>query len=152
MGHHHCTRTESTRCEQHSLYVLCFLSVWSTMFSWSLSAGKAAGFRNGPFWVSNPSNSHFFSTFFFHIFLNTRHGDKYHPTAGMPLPSIYTTAFDLAQPVGGKITVLAINKILSVSGLPPATVDKVCQEKFRGRLDWVQPITNPIQQRNERSP
>ncbi|KAF9332127.1 Sorting nexin mvp1 [Podila minutissima] len=45
--------------------------------------------------------------------------------SGMPLPSIYTTAFDLAQPVGGKITVLAINKILSVSGLPPATVDKI---------------------------
>ncbi|KAG0029109.1 Sorting nexin mvp1 [Podila clonocystis] len=43
----------------------------------------------------------------------------------MPLPSIYTTAFDLAQPVGGKITVVAINKILSVSGLPPATVDKI---------------------------
>ncbi|KAG0357312.1 Sorting nexin mvp1 [Podila minutissima] len=45
--------------------------------------------------------------------------------SGMPLPSIYTTAFDLAQPVGGKITVLAINKILGVSGLPPATVDKI---------------------------
>jgi len=68
----------------------------------------------------------------------------------MPLPSIYTTAFDLAQPVGGKITVLAINKILGVSGLPPATVDKVCQEKFRGRLDWVHPITNPAQERDER--
>lgn len=68
----------------------------------------------------------------------------------MPLPSIYTTAFDLAQPVGGKITVLAINKILSVSGLPPATVDKVCQEKFRGRLDWVHLITNPAQERSER--
>lgn len=44
----------------------------------------------------------------------------------MPLPAIYTTAFDLAQPSGGKITVLALNKILAVSGLSPATVDKVC--------------------------
>ncbi|KAG0370067.1 Sorting nexin mvp1 [Gamsiella multidivaricata] len=44
---------------------------------------------------------------------------------GLPLPEIYTTAFDLAQPVGGKITVLALNKILGVSGLPPATVDKI---------------------------
>ncbi|KAF9412599.1 sorting nexin [Podila epigama] len=43
----------------------------------------------------------------------------------MPLPSIYTTAFDLAHPVGGKISVLAVNKILGVSGLPPATVDKI---------------------------
>jgi sorting nexin-8 len=45
--------------------------------------------------------------------------------AGMPLPAIYTTAFDLAQPSGGKVTVLALNKILAVSGLSPATVDKV---------------------------
>ncbi|KAI7832445.1 hypothetical protein BC939DRAFT_435520 [Gamsiella multidivaricata] len=45
--------------------------------------------------------------------------------SGLPLPEIYTTAFDLAQPVGGKITVLALNKILGVSGLPPATVDKI---------------------------
>ncbi|KAI1311061.1 Sorting nexin mvp1 [Mortierella claussenii] len=45
--------------------------------------------------------------------------------SGLPLPEIYTTAFDLAQPVGGKITVSALNKILSVSGLPPATTDKI---------------------------
>ncbi|KAF9924536.1 Sorting nexin mvp1 [Linnemannia zychae] len=45
--------------------------------------------------------------------------------SGMPLPTIYTTAFDLAQPSGGKITVLALNKIISTSGLPPATVDKI---------------------------
>ncbi|KAG9069558.1 sorting nexin [Linnemannia hyalina] len=43
----------------------------------------------------------------------------------MPLPAIYTTAFDLAQPSGGKVTVLALNKILAVSGLPPATIDKI---------------------------
>lgn len=43
----------------------------------------------------------------------------------MPLPAIYTTAFDLAQPSGGKVTVLAVNKIMGVSGLPPAAVDKV---------------------------
>ncbi|KAF8931445.1 Sorting nexin mvp1, partial [Dissophora ornata] len=45
--------------------------------------------------------------------------------SGLPLPQIYTTAFDLAQPVGGKITVSALNKILGVSGLSPATVDKI---------------------------
>ncbi|KAG0263311.1 Sorting nexin mvp1 [Linnemannia exigua] len=45
--------------------------------------------------------------------------------SGMRLPAIYTTAFDLAQPSGGKVTVLALNKILAVSGLPPATVDKI---------------------------
>ncbi|KAF9545475.1 Sorting nexin mvp1 [Mortierella hygrophila] len=45
--------------------------------------------------------------------------------SGMPLPAIYTTAFDLAQPSGGKVTVLALNKILAVSGLPPATIDKI---------------------------
>ncbi|KAK5821463.1 hypothetical protein F5H01DRAFT_337215 [Linnemannia elongata] len=45
--------------------------------------------------------------------------------SGMPLPAIYTTAFDLAQPSGGKVTVLALNKILAVSGLSPATVDKI---------------------------
>ncbi|KAF9097350.1 Sorting nexin mvp1 [Mortierella sp. GBA35] len=45
--------------------------------------------------------------------------------SGMPLPTIYTTAFDLAQPSGGKVTVLAVNKILGVSGLPPAIVDKI---------------------------
>ncbi|KAF9577485.1 hypothetical protein BGW38_007274, partial [Lunasporangiospora selenospora] len=43
---------------------------------------------------------------------------------GVLLPSIYSTAFDIAQPVGGKITVSAMNRILSVSGLPPAEVDK----------------------------
>ncbi|KAF9365928.1 Sorting nexin mvp1 [Mortierella sp. NVP85] len=45
--------------------------------------------------------------------------------SGLPLPQVYTTAFDLAQPVGGKITVSALNKILGVSGLPAATVDKI---------------------------
>ncbi|KAF9101814.1 Sorting nexin mvp1 [Mortierella sp. AM989] len=45
--------------------------------------------------------------------------------SGMPLPTIYTTAFDLAQPSGGKVTVLAVNKIMEVSGLPPATIDKI---------------------------
>ncbi|KAF9431543.1 Sorting nexin mvp1 [Entomortierella beljakovae] len=45
--------------------------------------------------------------------------------SGMPLPTIYTTAFDLAQPSGGKVTVLAVNKIMGVSGLPPATIDKI---------------------------
>ncbi|KAF9573153.1 Sorting nexin mvp1 [Mortierella alpina] len=45
--------------------------------------------------------------------------------SGMPLPAIYTTAFDLAQPSGGKVTVLAVNKIMGVSGLPPAAVDKI---------------------------
>ncbi|ORZ17446.1 hypothetical protein BCR41DRAFT_304804 [Lobosporangium transversale] len=45
--------------------------------------------------------------------------------AGLPLPGIYTTAFDLAQPEGGKITMSALNKILSVSGLPHATIDKI---------------------------
>ncbi|KAG0204636.1 sorting nexin [Mortierella sp. GBA30] len=45
--------------------------------------------------------------------------------SGMPLPAIYTTAFDLAQPSGGKVTVLAVNKIIGVSGLPPAVVDKI---------------------------
>ncbi|KAF8969779.1 Sorting nexin mvp1 [Entomortierella lignicola] len=49
----------------------------------------------------------------------------YHHQAGVPLPRIYTTAFDLAQPVGGKITVSALTKIISASGLPPATVDKI---------------------------
>jgi sorting nexin-8 len=49
-----------------------------------------------------------------------------HLAAGRPLPEIYTTAFDLAQPSGGKVTVVAVNKIIGVSGLPPATVDKVC--------------------------
>ncbi|KAI1295963.1 Sorting nexin mvp1 [Mortierella claussenii] len=43
----------------------------------------------------------------------------------MPLPAIYTTAFDLAQPSAGKVTVLAVNKIMGISGLPPATVDKI---------------------------
>ncbi|CAO3573868.1 unnamed protein product [Mortierella alpina] len=45
--------------------------------------------------------------------------------SGMPLPPIYTTAFDLAQPSGGKVTVLAVNKIMAVSGLSPAAVDKI---------------------------
>ncbi|KAG0199650.1 Sorting nexin mvp1 [Mortierella sp. GBA30] len=45
--------------------------------------------------------------------------------SGMPLPTIYTTAFDLARPEGGKISVSALNKILGVSGLPPSTVDKI---------------------------
>ncbi|KAF9974996.1 sorting nexin [Actinomortierella ambigua] len=45
--------------------------------------------------------------------------------SGIPLPPIYTTAFDLAGPQGGRITVLALNKIIGVSGLPPATVDKI---------------------------
>ncbi|KAF8925600.1 sorting nexin [Dissophora ornata] len=45
--------------------------------------------------------------------------------SGMPLPAIYTKAFDLAQPSAGKVTVLAVNKIMGVSGLPPATVDKI---------------------------
>ncbi|KAF9896283.1 Sorting nexin mvp1, partial [Lobosporangium transversale] len=43
----------------------------------------------------------------------------------MPLPEIYTTAFDLAQPSGGKVTVSAVNKIVGVSGLPSVTVDKI---------------------------
>lgn len=73
-----------------------------------------------------------------HIFSNTLLLTKTHPTAGMPLPSIYTTAFDLAQPVGGKITVLAINKILGVSGLPPATVDKVCPQKKKKKKKKVE--------------
>ncbi|GJJ72379.1 sorting nexin-8 [Entomortierella parvispora] len=45
--------------------------------------------------------------------------------SGTPLPTIYTTAFDLAQPAGGKVTVLAVNKIMGASGLPPGTVDKI---------------------------
>ncbi|KAG0217548.1 Sorting nexin mvp1 [Mortierella sp. GBA43] len=45
--------------------------------------------------------------------------------SGMPLPQIYTTAFDLAQPVSGKITVSALNKIVGVSGLPAAAVAKI---------------------------
>lgn len=45
--------------------------------------------------------------------------------AGLPLPQIYTTAFDLAQPTSGKITVTSLNKILGASGLPAATVAKV---------------------------
>ncbi|GJJ75226.1 sorting nexin-8 [Entomortierella parvispora] len=45
--------------------------------------------------------------------------------SGMPLPSIYTTAFDLAQPSGGKITVSAIHKIVAVSGLPSASVNQI---------------------------
>ncbi|KAG0017463.1 Sorting nexin mvp1 [Podila clonocystis] len=44
---------------------------------------------------------------------------------GIPLPAIYTTAFDLAQPSGGKISVSAMNKILSVSGLSPSVLDKI---------------------------
>ncbi|KAF9927978.1 Sorting nexin mvp1 [Linnemannia zychae] len=45
--------------------------------------------------------------------------------SGMPLPTIYTTAFDLAQPVGGRITVSALNKLISASGLPHGTVNKI---------------------------
>jgi hypothetical protein len=45
--------------------------------------------------------------------------------AGMPLPTIYTTAFDLAQPVGGRITVSALNKLIAASGLPHGTVNQV---------------------------
>ncbi|KAG0056308.1 Sorting nexin mvp1 [Gryganskiella cystojenkinii] len=45
--------------------------------------------------------------------------------SGMPLPSIYSTAFDLAQPQGGKITVSAIHKIVALSGLPPSTVNQI---------------------------
>ncbi|KAF9313360.1 sorting nexin [Podila horticola] len=45
--------------------------------------------------------------------------------AGIPLPAIYTTAFDLAQPSGGKISVSAINKILGVSGLSSSVLDKI---------------------------
>ncbi|KAF9373014.1 Sorting nexin mvp1 [Podila verticillata] len=44
---------------------------------------------------------------------------------GIPLPTIYTTAFDLAQPSGGKISVSAMNKILSISGLSPSVLDKI---------------------------
>ncbi|KAK3821589.1 MAG: hypothetical protein J3Q66DRAFT_333700 [Benniella sp.] len=53
-----------------------------------------------------------------------------HLAAGRPLPEIYTTAFDLAQPSGGKVTVVAVNKIIGVSGLPPATVDKIMNMVF----------------------
>ncbi|OAQ30072.1 hypothetical protein K457DRAFT_1831794 [Linnemannia elongata AG-77] len=45
--------------------------------------------------------------------------------SGMPLPTIYTTAFDLAQPVGGRITVSALNKIIAASGLPHGTVNQI---------------------------
>ncbi|KAF8925655.1 Sorting nexin mvp1, partial [Haplosporangium gracile] len=45
--------------------------------------------------------------------------------SGMPLPTIYTTAFDLAQPVGGRITVSALNKIIVTSGLPHGTVNQI---------------------------
>ncbi|KAG0095260.1 Sorting nexin mvp1 [Podila epicladia] len=44
---------------------------------------------------------------------------------GIPLPAIYTTAFDLAQPSGGKISVSAMNKILSVSGLSSSVMEKI---------------------------
>ncbi|KAF9206264.1 sorting nexin [Podila verticillata] len=44
---------------------------------------------------------------------------------GIPLPAIYTTAFDLAQPSGSKISVSAMNKILNVSGLSPSVLDKI---------------------------
>ncbi|KAF9123132.1 Sorting nexin mvp1 [Mortierella sp. 14UC] len=45
--------------------------------------------------------------------------------SGMPLPTIYTTAFDLAQPVGGRITVSALNKLIAASGLPHGTVNQI---------------------------
>ncbi|KAG0319775.1 Sorting nexin mvp1 [Dissophora globulifera] len=45
--------------------------------------------------------------------------------SGVALPAIYSMAFDMAQPSGGKITVLAMNKIMGVSGLPPAMVEKI---------------------------
>ncbi|KAG0376091.1 sorting nexin [Mortierella sp. AD032] len=45
--------------------------------------------------------------------------------SGMPLPTIYTTAFDLAQPVGGRITVSALNKLIAASGLPHGTVSQI---------------------------
>ncbi|KAG0230323.1 hypothetical protein B0O80DRAFT_441321 [Mortierella sp. GBAus27b] len=50
--------------------------------------------------------------------------------SGIPLPDIYTTAFDLAQPSGGRVTVVAVNKIIGVSGLAPATVEKIMNMVF----------------------
>ncbi|CAG8451678.1 14646_t:CDS:10 [Acaulospora colombiana] len=41
------------------------------------------------------------------------------------LPEIYTTAFTLASPVVGRVSISALNKILSVSGLPHATIEKI---------------------------
>jgi len=45
--------------------------------------------------------------------------------ADVPLPEVYVTAFTLASPSGGKVSVSALNKILSISGLPHTTIEKV---------------------------
>ncbi|CAG8594286.1 6103_t:CDS:10 [Acaulospora morrowiae] len=43
----------------------------------------------------------------------------------VPLPEIYSTAFALASPIVGRVSVSALNKILSVSGLPHAMIEKI---------------------------
>lgn len=53
------------------------------------------------------------------------------------------TAFDLAKPSGGKISVSAMNKILSVSGLSPSVLDKVGS---RNMDFWVACSFMPTQQ------
>ncbi|CAG8524035.1 2659_t:CDS:10 [Ambispora gerdemannii] len=45
--------------------------------------------------------------------------------ANVDLPDIYAYAFNLAQPMGGRIPVSALHKILTVSGQPHATVEKI---------------------------
>ncbi|ORX95012.1 hypothetical protein K493DRAFT_301692 [Basidiobolus meristosporus CBS 931.73] len=44
---------------------------------------------------------------------------------GIRLPLIYETAFSMAAPVDNKITLEALNKILSVSGLSSSVVEKI---------------------------
>ncbi|CAJ0918926.1 16344_t:CDS:10 [Entrophospora sp. SA101] len=45
--------------------------------------------------------------------------------SNVSLPEIYATAFALTSTNGGSVSVSALNKVLSISGLPHATVEKV---------------------------
>ncbi|RIA94928.1 hypothetical protein C1645_758680 [Glomus cerebriforme] len=43
----------------------------------------------------------------------------------VPLPEIYLSAFSIASPNAGTVSITALNKILSISGLPHATIEKI---------------------------
>ncbi|CAG8548956.1 20896_t:CDS:10 [Cetraspora pellucida] len=45
--------------------------------------------------------------------------------ADVLLPEVYNNAFMQAAPVGGSISISALNKILCISGLPHATIEKI---------------------------
>lgn len=45
--------------------------------------------------------------------------------ADVLLPGIYMSAFTLASPNAGTVSIPALNKILGISGVPHATIEKV---------------------------